>query len=51
MSATEAVPGTAAPKQRHMQSAAFRAAADTTRVTPTHYHIATANGLGRGLPE
>src|SRR5882757_7866777 len=36
-------------EQMHMRSAAFRAAADTTRITPTHWHIATANGLGWGF--
>ncbi len=36
-------------EQRHMRSAAYRAAADTTRITPTHWHIATANGLGLGF--
>jgi MFS family permease len=32
-----------------MRSAAFRAAADNTRVTSTHWHIALANGLGWGF--
>ncbi|MBS0644151.1 MAG: MFS transporter [Acetobacteraceae bacterium] len=36
-------------EQRHMQSAAFRAASDNTKVTPTHWHIAVANGLGWGF--
>jgi len=36
-------------EQRHRESAAFRAASDTTRVTATHWHIAAANGLGWGF--
>ncbi len=36
-------------EQQHRQSAAFRAASDNTRVTPTHWHIAVANGLGWGF--
>lgn len=36
-------------EQRHMQSAAFRNAADNSRVTSTHWHIAMANGLGWGF--
>ncbi len=36
-------------EQKYMQSATFRAAADNTKVTPTHWHIATANGLGWGF--
>ncbi|HUB16333.1 MAG TPA: MFS transporter [Acetobacteraceae bacterium] len=34
---------------RHMRSAAFRAAADQSRVTRTHWHIAAANALGWGF--
>ena len=30
----------------YMQSEAYRNARDQSRVTKTHYHIATANGLG-----
>ena len=33
-------------EERYRESAAFRAASDGTRVTPTHWHIAAANGLG-----
>ncbi len=36
-------------EERHRASAAFRAASDQTRVTPTHIHIAIANGLGWGF--
>ena len=36
-------------EERYRQSAAFRAASDQTRVTPTHVHIAVANGLGWGF--
>ena len=36
-------------EERYRQSAAFRAASDQTRVTPTHWHIAVANGLGWGF--
>jgi MFS transporter, putative metabolite:H+ symporter len=36
-------------EQQHMKSAAFRAASDNTNVTPTHWHIAAANGLGWGF--
>ena len=36
-------------EQKHRQSPAFRAASDTTRITATHWHIATANGLGWGF--
>ena len=59
MSATQTMSGGAATEdtaagmgpleQKHMQSAAFRNAADTTRITSTHWHIATANGLGWGF--
>ena len=31
------------------RSAAFRAASDSTRLTPTHWHIAIANGLRWGF--
>jgi len=36
-------------EERYRHSAAFRAASDQTRVTPTHLHIAIANGLGWGF--
>ena len=36
-------------EERHRRSSAFRAASDTTRITPTHWHIAAANGLGWGF--
>jgi MFS family permease len=36
-------------EERHMQAANFRAAADNTKVTSTHWHIAMANGLGWGF--
>jgi MFS family permease len=36
-------------EERYRQSAAFRAASDQTKVTPTHWHIAVANGLGWGF--
>lgn len=36
-------------EQHHMPSATFRNAADTTRITCTHWHIAAANGLGWGF--
>jgi MFS transporter, putative metabolite:H+ symporter len=45
----EAANGYGPLEQRHMQSAAFRNAADNTKVTSTHWHIATANGLGWGF--
>lgn len=34
---------------RYRSSPAFRAASDQTRLTPTHWHIAVANGLGWGF--
>src|SRR5690349_17365154 len=34
---------------RHMRSRNYRNAADTTRLTSTHWHIAWANGLGWGF--
>jgi MFS family permease len=34
---------------RYRSSAAFRAASDQTQLTPTHWHIAVANGLGWGF--
>jgi MFS transporter, putative metabolite:H+ symporter len=34
---------------RHLRSQIFRNAADTTRLTSTHWHIAWANGLGWGF--
>src|SRR3984885_4223696 len=36
-------------EDRYRQHANFRAASDQTRVTPTHWHIAIANGLGWGF--
>src|SRR5471030_3331761 len=36
-------------EQRHRLSSAFRAASDNNKVTPTHWHIAAANGLGWGF--
>jgi MFS family permease len=59
MSATQALSGGALAEDadagmgpletKYRQSAAFRAASDNTRITPTHWHIATANGLGWGF--
>jgi MFS family permease len=34
---------------QHLRSRAFRNAASTSQVTPTHWHIAWANGLGWGF--
>ena len=34
---------------RHLQSRIYRNAADTSRLTSTHWHIAWANGLGWGF--
>src|SRR5882757_9827672 len=34
---------------RHIESQAYRNAAEPTRVTTTHWHIAWANGLGWGF--
>jgi hypothetical protein len=31
---------------RHLESRIYRNAADSTRLTSTHWHIAWANGLG-----
>ncbi|HYZ20977.1 MAG TPA: MFS transporter, partial [Rhodopila sp.] len=36
-------------EQHYRRSAAFRAASDQSRITPTHWHIAVANGLGWGF--
>ncbi|HET6183632.1 MAG TPA: MFS transporter [Acetobacteraceae bacterium] len=33
-------------ERRHRENPAFRAASETGRLTPTHWHIALANGLG-----
>src|SRR5258708_4325 len=33
----------------HLRSRNYRTAADNTRITPTHWHIAWANGLGWGF--
>lgn len=52
MSASDAAAGFATEpfigplEERYRESKAFRAASDATRVTPTHWHIAIANGLG-----
>src|SRR6516225_12125633 len=41
---------TAGPlEQRHLQYANYRAVADGSKVTRTHWHIALANGLGWGF--
>jgi len=32
-----------------MRHANYRAVADESRITPTHWHVATANGLGWGF--
>ena len=34
---------------KHMRHANYRAVADDSRITPTHRHIAIANGLGWGF--
>lgn len=45
-----AYPSTIGPlEQRHMRHANYRAVADAKGVTRTHWHIATANGLGGGF--
>jgi MFS family permease len=44
---TEAVVGPL--EARHLESRLYRNAADTSRVTATHWHIAWANGLGWGF--
>lgn len=36
-------------EQHHMQFANFRAVTDDSKITKTHWHIATANGLGWGF--
>lgn len=36
-------------EQKHLQYANYRAVADSTEVTKTHWHIAVANGLGWGF--
>ena len=36
-------------EQRHLQHANYRAVADGSKVTRTHWHIALANGLGWGF--
>src|SRR5262249_29741340 len=36
-------------EEKHRRSANYRAVADNTGVTRTHWHIATANGLGWGF--
>jgi hypothetical protein len=38
-------------EQRHRGSEAYRNAADNTRITSTHWHIAVANGLGWGFDD
>jgi hypothetical protein len=41
---------TAGPLEvRHLRSRNYRNAADTSRLTSTHWHIAWANGLGWGF--
>ena len=41
---------TAGPlEQQHLQYANYRAVADGSKVTRTHWHIALANGLGWGF--
>src|SRR6516162_9122629 len=41
---------TAGPlEQRHLQYANYRAVADGSKITRTHWHIALANGLGWGF--
>ena len=48
-------PGVLAPEtggpleQRHLQYANYRAVADGSKITRTHWHIALANGLGWGF--
>src|SRR3984957_2893158 len=48
-----AVPATGAIvgplEARHLGSPPYRNAADTSRITSTHWHIAWANGLGWGF--
>ena len=36
-------------ERKHMRYANYRAVADDSRITPTHRHIAIANGLGWGF--
>ena len=36
-------------EMRYLQSRIYRNAADTSRLTSTHWHIAWANGLGWGF--
>jgi hypothetical protein len=36
-------------EQRHRQYANYRAVADGSKITRTHWHIALANGLGWGF--
>src|ERR1700730_14424810 len=36
-------------EQRHLQYSNYRAVADGSKVTRTHWHIALANGLGWGF--
>ena len=36
-------------ERKHLQHANFRAVADGTEITKTHWHIALANGLGWGF--
>jgi hypothetical protein len=44
---SEAVIGPMEERYRHSQ--AFRNGSDQTKLTPTHHHIAIANGLGWGF--
>src|SRR2546421_7781096 len=49
-STTFAAGPTAGPLEaRHLQSRNYRNAANTARLTSTHWHIAWANGLGWGF--
>jgi MFS transporter, putative metabolite:H+ symporter len=47
--AVAAGPSVGPLETRHLQSWKYRNAADTTRLTSTHWHIASANGLGWGF--
>src|SRR5271170_5339182 len=47
--AAAAGPSVGPLETRHLQSRAYRSAADSSRLTSTHWHIAWANGLGWGF--
>jgi hypothetical protein len=47
--ALAASPSAGPLETRHLQSAAYHNATETTRLTSTHWHIAWANGLGWGF--